>query len=76
MREFLLGTAILLGTAPVAHALIWEYPTLELGPETAAVYCEINDVRFLAESRESCEQAGGRATHKIVRDVEEHSSSE
>lgn len=37
--------------------------------ESSGVYCEINDVKLFATSRDDCEKAGGIVTHSVTTTV-------
>ena len=74
MRKVTLALLMLLGVPSLAQAnvLLGSYPVIfSIDGAGDLVYCELREVRLLAENPAACEQAGGRVTHHHTQRVEE-----
>lgn len=70
MKVLVLAASILAVTAQGAFA----YPIAPVfGTEDVnlGTLCAVRDVTVLAASPEDCTKVGGKATHKVVKDIEE-----
>ena len=80
MRKITLGAILLFGMASMAHAGLPIAGDIivffSLDSSTKPVYCEVGEVRLLAQNDAACGQAGGRVTHRIEQRVVEASDSE